>query len=166
MALSTKEIKQRYFDKVYANANEIDCECGCGTKIKDKDKYGRDKTYVSGHNTKKYDDPLEYKRQYLIRNRDKHNARNRTWKKNNKQYGAAQTALRRARKKKCTPFWSDIDRIRQFYLNCPKGMTVDHIVPIKNDLVCGLHVPNNLQYLTPEENSRKNNKFEICHTKS
>lgn len=60
--LSKKEIKQRYFDKVYENANIIECACGCGQTLKDKDRYGRDKRFINGHNNRKYDDPLEYKR--------------------------------------------------------------------------------------------------------
>lgn len=38
-------------------------------------------------------------------------------------------------------------------------MVVDHIIPISNDLVCGLHVPWNMQILTRVENSKKNNRF-------
>lgn len=49
--------------------------------------------------------------------------------------------------------------IYNFYMQCPKGFTVDHIVPFKGKEVRGLHTLNNLQYLTRSENSRKKNKF-------
>lgn len=61
--------------------------------------------------------------------------------------------------KKATPSWANEFAIRQFYLACPEGMTVDHIVPLRGKTVCGLHVEWNLQYLTASENSRKHNKL-------
>lgn len=62
--------------------------------------------------------------------------------------------------KRATPKWSDLSVIRQFYDNCPKDMTIDHIVPLRSKIVSGLHVVWNLQYLTASENSRKHTKLE------
>lgn len=61
--------------------------------------------------------------------------------------------------KRATPKWADLDAIKQFYMNCPDSMTVDHIIPLRGKNVSGLHVANNLQYLTASENSRKYNKY-------
>jgi 5-methylcytosine-specific restriction endonuclease McrA len=45
--------------------------------------------------------------------------------------------------------------IKEFYLNKPKDLTVDHIIPLQGKKVSGLHVSWNLQYLTHPENSSK-----------
>ncbi|NJO48134.1 MAG: HNH endonuclease [Leptolyngbyaceae cyanobacterium RM2_2_4] len=67
----------------------------------------------------------------------------------------AREAKRRSVKIEATPKWVDLDKIQEFYKNCPAGMGVDHIIPLNNKEVCGLHVIENLQYLTKEENRRK-----------
>ena len=59
-----------------------------------------------------------------------------------------------------TPPWADRDAIRTFYHNRPEGHHIDHIIPLKGDLVCGLHVSENLQYLPIPENLAKKNFFE------
>jgi 5-methylcytosine-specific restriction endonuclease McrA len=61
-----------------------------------------------------------------------------------------------ARRKYQTPVGEDIKAIRQYYINCPKGYEVDHIIPVSKG---GSHSLGNLQYLTKEENRRKSNKI-------
>ena len=67
---------------------------------------------------------------------------------------------RRSAKLKRTPKWANLEDIKSFYKSCPKGYQVDHIIPLLGKNVSGLHVLNNLQYLTPEENLSKGNRYE------
>lgn len=59
------------------------------------------------------------------------------------------------------PSWSQKELIEEYYANCPEGYHVDHIVPLKGEIVSGLHVIENLQYLTAKENLAKGNKYQI-----
>ena len=61
-----------------------------------------------------------------------------------------------AKRKNQTPADVDIKALQQFYLNCPDGYEVDHIIPVSKG---GLHTLVNLQYLTISENRRKSNKI-------
>lgn len=74
-------------------------------------------------------------------------------------YKNAKSKARRAAKLNRVPPWVDRDAIRQIYLKCPKGYAVDHVIPLQGDLVSGLHVPENLQYLSVADNSAKWKKF-------
>ena len=58
-----------------------------------------------------------------------------------------------------TPPWADLAEIREIYLNCPDGFEVDHVIPLNGKYISGLHVPENLQYLTVHDNREKSNKF-------
>lgn len=60
--------------------------------------------------------------------------------------------------------WADNKVIRGIYLHCAEinkvaiqKYEVDHIVPLLNDTVCGLHCQYNMRIITEEENNRKNN---------
>jgi hypothetical protein len=76
--------------------------------------------------------------------------------------------LRQEKIKQATPSWANPDVILAYYIVC-QNMTkiegikyeVDHIIPIQHPLVCGLHVENNLQIITEEENISKSNKFDL-----
>lgn len=125
-------------------------------------------------------------RQWNRENRDKVYARNKLWKQNNpdkiadkdkrwKQNNSdkvnALSAKRRAIKLQATPPWltkEDFNSIQQFY-TIANQLTelnnrvhhVDHIIPLLNKDVCGLHVPWNLQVLTGSENMAKSNKVTL-----
>lgn len=118
--------------------------------------YGKDRSSISGtdkvckdcksrQNALFYSENKDtYHRPYISRHRAEYNAR---------------TALRRAKILNATPKWANLDKIKEIYVNCPEGYHVDHIIPLQGEFVSGLHVENNLQYLTIKDNLSKSNKY-------
>ena len=57
------------------------------------------------------------------------------------------------------------DEYSRIYRECRRqrqlgrAMEVDHIVPLRSELVCGLHVPWNLRIIPAAENQLKSNKW-------
>lgn len=79
----------------------------------------------------------------------------------NKEAIKARNALYRAQIDLRVPTWSDRVEIALVFKGCPEGYHVDHIIPMRGELVCGLHVSENLQYLSEADNIRKSNSFDI-----
>lgn len=69
---------------------------------------------------------------------------------------------RRAYERRAIPLWLTPEHsalIKTIYeLAAETGMHVDHAVPLCHPDVCGLHVPWNLQIITPVANWSKNNR--------
>lgn len=59
-----------------------------------------------------------------------------------------------------TPSWVDFGELGRIAAQTPEGYHVDHIIPLQGEMVCGLNVPWNLQYLIAFDNARKKNKFD------
>lgn len=95
-------------------------------------------------------------------------SKKKEYEKNKSDYiiGSCQ---RRALKIQATPSWLTDEQkqeIIEFYklreiLTKETGILhhVDHIIPLKGDRVCGLHVPWNLQVIPASENLSKSNKL-------
>lgn len=110
---------------------------------------------------------IENRKKWYINNTEKAQSFHRKWKEKNPHMVCAIIAKRRAFKKNATPKWLMLEHIKQinaFYAfakklenKYDKKFHVDHIVPLQNDLVCGLHVPWNLQVLPARDNIKKGN---------
>ena len=111
----------------------------------------------------------EYNRQYHATNAEKIRERKRSYQLqhyyNNKEQYFARNAKRRADLLHATPSWlttEDFATIQDFFLEAKYfNYDVDHIFPLRGKLVCGLHVPSNLQIISHTENVKKNNKYEV-----
>ena len=86
--------------------------------------------------------------------------RSAKWRARHPERHCAEQAKRRSRKLQSCPPWADLDAIKDVYLEAKYfGYHVDHIIPLKGKNVCGLHVWDNLQLLSPKENLRKGNRY-------
>lgn len=92
-------------------------------------------------------------------------AQKKKWKDSNRDKSNAKTMARNAAKLQATPVWCNQESIIDFYsiarafrIYTGDEYHVDHIVPLKSDIVCGLHCEANLQVLLASENISKGNR--------
>jgi len=95
------------------------------------------------------------------------NSYGKAWKKRNLVWVRADTKARRRKHREATPPWitrAHKTEIRQIYQiaitmtqTTGEQYVVDHIWPLRSEIVCGLHVPWNLRVMTHKENLTKSN---------
>ena len=99
-------------------------------------------------------------KRWVVTNPDKRKKASASYIKRNLSYYAQYAALYTRRLLQAKPKWADEKELNNIYCDARQlGLEVDHIIPLKHPLVCGLHVPLNLQLLSRSENARKSNKF-------
>lgn len=108
-------------------------------------------------------------RQYRTDYPEQTNAYSDKWRKKYPEKSAARTSRRHAAKLQRTPKWlttSDYIEIDWAYRlaairtkETGVKYEIDHILPLRGELISGLHVPSNLQLLPKKENARKGNRL-------
>ena len=94
--------------------------------------------------------------------RDWFRAYEQVYREHNRVSYRAKDAKRRAVELQALPSWANLEDIKNVYQEAKYfGYHVDHIIPLQNKLVCGLHVWNNLQLLSEKENKIKGNSFNV-----
>lgn len=105
----------------------------------------------------------KYEEEHRRKMRSYYNRARREWNKNNPERLALTNINRRIKRNHRICMWNtekENEMIKLFYYNCPKGMVVDHIIPLCGKTVSGLHRLSNLQYLTQKENNLKRDIFD------
>ncbi len=130
---------------------------------------------------KKYQTEPEEKRkkvEYRQRNQERRNEYLAEWRSRNPNYSSEYMKRRRkehpgkvkteerlkdSKRRQRNVYPQYKQQLEEIYANCPEGYVVDHIIPLQNKNVSGLHAPWNLQYLTTQENNYKRNKFDMTY---
>lgn len=171
--LTAAERQKRYREKhpekvtAYRAANKKRQDAEYRERNKDKIKERTDKWLAENKERDK-----ENKRRWYKEHKVEVIQKVMEWQENNSEKLAMSRYIncgkRRATKVQATPAWANKFFISEIYdlakrrnkLNTG-GVKwhVDHIIPLKSPLVCGLHVEHNLQVIPAIENQSKSNKF-------
>ena len=110
----------------------------------------------------------EWMKQYIIKNtncpkrKEWHLKASKLYRENNRSYYTAYAAKRRFRQKQAMPKWANEVAMYNIYVEARnQQLEVDHVIPLKHPLVCGLHWEGNMQLLSRSDNASKSNKFDI-----
>lgn len=102
---------------------------------------------------------------WSVKNKDRFVQMRKDWSQKNKHIEMERVRRRQAAKRQATPKWADVLKMREIYrlaLQRSKDTGiphhVDHIVPLKSKLVCGLHAETNLRVVPAIVNLKKNNR--------
>tara|TARA_R110000782_G_C14715834_1_gene403672 strand:- start:6 stop:872 length:867 start_codon:yes stop_codon:yes gene_type:complete len=130
------------------------------THLKSKNDYtARNIEKIREYARKKY-----YRRTKEDKARDRRN--HREWSKKNSHRVQVYSRLSHVRRKTRYIAWADKEMMAEIYklrdeITKSTGIKhdVDHYYPLQGEIICGLHVPNNMHIITSKENRSKGNKM-------
>lgn len=178
---SSKTLDEFYNSKATKDGKTYkckDCTKSYSSKYK-KDNAEATKRYSKAYQKKHYqenrEDRLLWQKEYRERNlefrREYDREHSKAYYEENKSRFIEKGARRRASSIQATPPWVDEihkERLRSIYKTCRnvsrssgKPHHVDHIVPLKGENICGLHVWWNLRIVPAEINLSKGNRLEV-----
>jgi 5-methylcytosine-specific restriction endonuclease McrA len=102
---------------------------------------------------------MAYTTAYRKKNPELYREASLAWAKANPGKVRARNMRRHAAKMRAVPAWADRKKIAIVYEKAvAMGLEVDHVVPLRSPIVCGLHVWENLQLLCESINIAKGNR--------
>ena len=135
------------FNKCSRNTDGRQSSCKTCKKKLSKERYLLNKDHIK-----------ETNQAWSKRNRDRHDELRKDWRK--KESNGRLTELTKTGH---APIWltsTQRNVIKAIYREAKKQkLVVDHIIPLRGETVCGLHVPENLQLLSYRDNQLKSNHF-------
>jgi hypothetical protein len=137
---------------------------------RNKNYYTHNKQTVLNNAKIRYDaNPKEMNLKNTLRRNAKveeYRERDRKYSKVHRTEKYVHNSKRRKGVEMATPKWADLEEMARIYKlseslskNTNIKHNVDHIIPLKHKLVCGLNIPSNMRVITQKENFQKGNKF-------
>lgn len=130
----------------------------------------RDKTKLSEMNKRWREKNAAYckekDRQKRVLNKERIREKMKRWYEKNKHLVYANNIKRRCEEIRATPSWANQFFLKEAYAlavlrSKVTGVkwSVDHIVPLRSKLVCGLHTHQNIRVIPAAENNSKSNRY-------
>ena len=164
-----KDISQFHKDVRYSDGRTR-AACKACRSLERKSRYSKNKSHERSLAKKYWSENKErmqaWLREHYQNNKIRYKEYSKRFLSNNPGMGAFISSVRRSRKNQATPSWANLGAIKDIYkqreqisLETNIIHHVDHIIPLKGELVCGLHVEYNLRIIPAVENLSKSNKL-------
>jgi len=154
-----KESHQRHYLNNKEKINEK-------SKQRNKDNPEKRKEVIHNYYLRNKEEVKKRSKEWAEKNPERYKETKKIWCEKNKDRCLEYVRRKQCLMRKHRPPWADKEMIKAIYSGAriatmlfERDFQVDHIVPLNHKYISGLHVPDNLQILTAEENLIKSNRF-------